>query len=193
MGEIEIFSDLPEEELPDYYLPEERQAADGMIRSYLTGQLIETAKGDRRPVAVMMSNDREAQPQYGINRAGVVYEAPVEGGMNRFLAFLEDYDSLERIGSVRSCRTYYIYFAKEFDAIYAHYGQSTFARPYLEYADNINGLEAIGTTAYYRSSDKKSPHNAYTSGQRLTEAIEKLGYSSLPGMETMFLWRRDPA
>lgn len=178
LGEIEIFSDLPEEELPDYYLPEERQAADGMIRSYLTGQLIETAKGDRRPVAVMMSNDREAQPQYGINRAGVVYEAPVEGGMNRFLAFLEDYDSLERIGSVRSCRTYYIYFAKEFDAIYAHYGQSTFARPYLEYADNINGLEAIGTTAYYRSSDKKSPHNAYTSGQRLTEAIEKLGYST---------------
>ena len=120
MGEIEIFSDLPEEELPDYYLPEERQAADGMIRSYLTGQLIETAKGDRRPAAVMMSNDREAQPQYGINRAGVVYEAPVEGGMNRFLAFLEDYDSLERIGSVRSCRTYYIYFAKGFDAIYAH-------------------------------------------------------------------------
>ena len=90
MGEIEIFSDLPEEELPDYYLPEERQAADGMIRSYLTGQLIETAKGDRRPAAVMMSNDREAQPQYGINRAGVIYEAPVEGGMNRFLAFLED-------------------------------------------------------------------------------------------------------
>ena len=35
-----------------------------------------------------------------------------------------------------------------------------------------------GRRPYYRSSDKKSPHNAYTSGQRLTEAIEKLGYST---------------
>ena len=179
VGEIEIFSDQSDENLPEYYLPEERQAADGMIRSYLTGQLIEEAKGQRRPVAVMMSNDREAQPQYGINRAGVVYEAPVESGMNRFLAFLEDYDSLERIGSVRSCRTYYVYFANEFDAIYAHYGQSTFARPYLADIDNINGLEAIGTTAYYRSRDKKSPHNAYTSGERLTDSIGKLGYSAV--------------
>ena len=58
--------------------PEERIAVDGKIKSYLTGEMVDVAKADRRPVAVMMSNDKAALPQYGINRAGVVYEAPVE-------------------------------------------------------------------------------------------------------------------
>ena len=83
----------------------------------------------------------------------------------------------DRIGSVRSCRTYYTYFAREFDAIYAHYGQSTFAKPYLANVDNINGLDAIGTVAYFRTKGRKSPHNAYTSGNRLNKAILQLGYS----------------
>ena len=159
----------------DYYLPEERTEKDGMIRSYLTGKMVPVSQGSRRPAAVMMSNDKEARPQYGINRAGVVYEAPVEGGMNRYMSLIEDYDDLERIGSVRSCRTYYTYFAREFDAVYVHFGQSTFAKPYLGNVDNINGLEGIGTTAFYRTKDKKSPHNAYTSGDRITASIEKLG------------------
>ena len=181
-ADITIYSDEEKQEEPDigdtdYYLPEEREEEDGRIRSYLTGQMVDVSKGNRRPVAVMMSNDKEARPHYGINRAGVVYEAPVEGGMNRYMAILEDYDDLDRIGSVRSCRTYYTYFAREFDAIYAHYGQSTFAKPYLDNVANINGLDAIGGTAYYRSKDKKSPHNAYTSGERLQKSIGILGYS----------------
>ena len=156
----------------------DRTAQDGMVRSYLTGQWVPAEAGNRRPVAVMMSNDKAALPQYGINRAGVVYEAPVEGGMNRYMAIIEEYDDLERIGSVRSCRTYYTYFAREFDAVYAHYGQSTFAVPYLKNVDNINGIEGIGNTAFYRSKDRKAPHNAYTSGERLKKAIETLGYSN---------------
>lgn len=157
--------------------PEERVEVDRMIRSYLTGEMVPVEQGNRRPLAIMMSNDKAALPQYGINRAGVVYEAPVEANMNRYMAIMEDYDDLERIGSVRSCRTYYTYFAREFDAIYAHFGQSTFAKPYLKNVDNINGIEGIGTTAYYRSKDKKSPHNAYASFDGIQRAIEKLGYS----------------
>ncbi len=157
--------------------PDERVEKDGMIRSYLTGEMVPVQQGNRRPLAIMMSNDKAASPQYGINHAGVVYEAPVEGTMNRFMAIIEDYDDLERIGSVRSCRTYYTYFAREFDAIYAHFGQSTFAKPYLKNVDNINGIEGIGSTAYYRSKDKKSPHNAYASFDGIQRAIEKLGYS----------------
>lgn len=165
-------------DLPDYNLPEEREEKDGMIRSFLTGQMVPVEQANRRPIAIMMSNDKEARPQYGMNRAGVVYEAPVEAEMNRYMAVIEDYDDLDRIGSVRSCRTYYTYFAREFDAIYAHFGQSTFAKPYLNNVDNINGLDAIGNTTYYRSKDKHSPHNAYTSGDRLKKAIATLGYST---------------
>ena len=157
--------------------PEERIEVDGKIKSYLTGEMVDVAQANRRPIAIMMSNDKAALPQYGINRAGVVYEAPVEGEMNRYMAIIENYDDLDRIGSVRSCRTYYTYFAREFDAIYAHFGQSTFAKPYLKNVDNINGIDGIGDTAFYRSKDKSMPHNAYASATRLQSAIEKLGYS----------------
>lgn len=165
------------EAVPQVYEPWERLEADGMVRSYLTGEMVPAAQGNRRPLAIMMSNDKAALPQYGINRAGIIYEAPVEGDMNRYMAIIEDYDDLERIGSVRSCRTYYTYFAREFDAIYAHFGQSTFAKPYLKNVDNINGIDGIGDTAYYRSKDRKRPHNAYASFDGIQRAIEKLGYS----------------
>ena len=161
-----------------FEVQEERVEADCKISSYLTGELVDVEKANRRPIAIMMSNDKEAQPHYGINRAGVVYEAPVEGTMNRFMAIIEDYDDLERIGSVRSCRTYYTYFAREFDAIYAHFGQSTFAVPYLENVDNINGVEGVGGNAFFRSNDKKAPHNAYASASKIKKTIEKLGYST---------------
>ena len=157
---IEIETEAPETEAPvqetDLADPDEQEPRvekDGMIRSYLTGEMVPVSQGNRRPLAIMMSNDKAALPQYGINRAGVVYEAPVEATMNRYLAIMENYDDLTRIGSVRSCRTYYVYFAREFDAIYAHFGQSTFAKPYLKFIDNINGIEGQGSTAYFRSKD----------------------------------------
>ena len=104
--EILIQSDEEQKEetkdLPDYNLPEEREEKDGMIRSFLTGQMVPVEQANRRPIAIMMSNDKEARPQYGMNRAGVVYEAPVEAEMNRYMAVIEDYDDLDRIGSVRS-------------------------------------------------------------------------------------------
>lgn len=163
--------------------PEERIQVDGKIQSYLTGEMVDVEKADRRPMAVILSNDKAAWPQYGINRAGVVYEAPVEGGMNRYLAILEDYDDLERIGSVRSCRTYYTYFAREFDAVCVHFGQSTFAVPYLKNVDHINGIEGLGGAAFYRTKDRKSPHNAYTSFEKLQSAMEKMGYSNTYGAD----------
>ena len=149
---IEIETEAPQTEAPETEAPdpdeqEPRVEKDGRIRSYLTGEMVPVSQGNRRPLAIMMSNDKAALPQYGINRAGVVYEAPVEATMNRYLAIMEDYDDLSRIGSVRSCRTYYVYFAREFDAIYAHYGQSTFAKPYLKFIDNINGIEGQGLTS----------------------------------------------
>lgn len=156
---------------------QERIEADGKIPSYLTGLMTDVEIANRRPLAIMMSNDRAALPNYGINQAGVVYEAPVEGGMNRYMALIEDYDNLERIGSVRSCRTYYTYFSQEFEGVYTHFGQSDFALPFLARMEHINGIEGRGASAFYRTRDRKSPHNAYTSGARIKEAMEDMGIS----------------
>lgn len=166
-----------QEETTAEFVPDERIEVDGRIQSYLTGEMRDVNQANRRPLAVMISNDREAWPHYGMGRAGVIYEVPVEGNMTRYLAIMEDYDDLERIGSVRSCRNCFIEFANEFDAIYAHYGQSTFAKPQLSEIDNINGIEGRGGQAFYRFSDRKAPHNAYTSFEGIQAAVKDLGYS----------------
>ena len=62
-----------------------------------------------------------------LRRQGVVYEAPVEGGITRLMGIFEDVEGMEKIGAVRSCRTYYPMYAREFDAIYVHYGQAVYA------------------------------------------------------------------
>ena len=174
---IEEETEAEEEKAARNPQEQERIEKDGMIPSYLTGQMTPVELANRRPLAIMMSNDKAALPNYGINRADVVYEAPVEGGMNRYMAIIEDYDNLERIGSVRSCRTYYTYFSREFEAIYAHFGQSSFALPYLAQMEHINGIEGRGASAFYRTQDRKSPHNAYTSGKKINAAIDAIGIS----------------
>lgn len=150
----------------------------GMVRSQLTGQWIKKSKGIRRPISVMLNNIIDAVPQAGIEEAGVVYEAPVEGAICRFQAFFDDYDKLDKIGSVRSARTYFVYFSKQFDSIYLHFGQARYALDALESPeiDNLSGLSGVGNTVYYRTTDRVAPHNAYASAEGIKAGIEQMGY-----------------
>ena len=54
----------------EYYLPEERKEEMDRSAATLPGRMVDTLRGTAVPVAVMMSNDKEARPQYGINRRG---------------------------------------------------------------------------------------------------------------------------
>lgn len=160
------------------------------MRSYLTGEVVDTEIGGKRPMAIMLNNISDALPQAGLANAAVVYEAPVEGMLTRLMGIFEDYN-LDKIGSVRSCRDYFIDFAQEFDAIYVHYGQSVYAVSKLNAPgiDNISGLsyqEGIGEVdgytgedIFYRTDDRPAPHNCYTSYDELQTAMERLEYNPL--------------
>ena len=150
----------------------------GMMRSYLTGLPVKEEIGNRRPVAIMLNNLEAAQPMSGVSYADVVYEYVVEGSITRLMGLFENYDDLEKIGSVRSCREYFVYTALEFDAIYMHFGQAAYALELLkeDYVHNLNGLGEAGDTCFYRTTDRKAPHNVYTSAQGIQAGIDKLGY-----------------
>lgn len=148
--------------------------------SLLTHEPLKEERIGKRPVSIMIENTKMALPQYGLNEAGVVYECPAEGGITRFLAVFDDYDGMDRIGNVRSCRPYYAYIAAEYDSIYLHYGQSVQGGEVLKsgVVDDLNGLDgSIERIVYYRSTDKKAPHNAYTSSDGIKGGIEAKGYS----------------
>lgn len=178
---VQVTEEAKEPEViePNETESDEEIIPEGMVKSYLTGEYVDEAIGRRRPVAFMMNNIQAAVPQAGIANAGVVYEAPVEGSITRLMAVMEDYDQLEKIGSMRSCRDYYIFYAAGFDAIYVHYGQSAYALPILELPEvnNLSGLASYTDSVFYRTSDRKAPHNAYTSFEGVQKGIEICGYS----------------
>ncbi|MFT3984877.1 MAG: DUF3048 domain-containing protein [Lachnospiraceae bacterium] len=160
--------------------PEETATAlePGQMRSYLSGLPVDEKIGNRRPLAIMLNNLKAAQPMSGISYADVVYEYVVEGSITRLMGLFENYDNLDKIGSVRSCREYFVYTALEFDAVYMHFGQAAYAVDLLDqdYVDNLNGLGAAGDTSFYRTTDRQAPHNVYTSATGIEAGIKKLGY-----------------
>ncbi len=182
--------EVEEEEvvLADSAIITDREVVDGMMQSYLTGEWKSEEVVTRRPLAVMMPNNKAALPQYGISLASIIYEAPVEGRITRLMAIFEDYDELDRIGPVRSSRDYYIYEAMAYDAIYCNWG---LAIPYV--ADLINstridnvsqvltGITAGGASEAYDRVSRSGYATEYTgylfiSGY--TSAVERLGYST---------------
>ena len=145
--------------------------------SVLTGETVPVSIGRKRPIALMFNNIYGSLPQCGISSSGVLVEAEVEGLITRIMGIMEDYQDCERIGSVRSARNYYYYFAREFQSIYCHYGEAAYALPllYLDSTIELNGLSDIGDTVYFRSDDREAPHNAFTNYARIQEGISKTG------------------
>ncbi|RKI81654.1 DUF3048 domain-containing protein [bacterium 0.1xD8-71] len=164
----------------------EREVVNGEMQSYLTGEWIRESAGTRRPIAVMIPNNRPAMPQYGLSRAGIIYEAPVEGRITRLMAVVEDFDDLERIGPVRSSRDYYVYMAMGYEAIYCNWG---LAVPYVEELINrpeyynvsaaVNGIHNPADEAFARVSrgDGYSlEFTGYLMIDGLFDAVERLDY-----------------
>lgn len=150
-------------------------------RSQLTGENIGEEAASKRPLAVMIGNTVDALPQYGVGQADVLYEVPVEGGLTRLMAIFQDYSGLDKIGSVRSCRHYFAYYALEYDAIYVHYGQAIYAEELLGsgLVDDLNGLDGnIDSLTYYRDKDRKAPHNAFIYTDGINAGIEYKEYDT---------------
>lgn len=146
---------------------------EGMARSPLTGLWVTPEVAQRRPFAVMINNVKEAIPQSGIARAEVLYEAYVEGNITRLLMITQDYDGLEKIGPIRSCREFYIFFAKEYEATYVHFGRSILAVEQLAKAESNSMDGNYGEYATFRSTDRVAPHNAYTTTQSILDGMAK--------------------
>lgn len=183
---VEVQPELQEEATPEPEEEEDLPPEEGMVRSPITNEWINGDIADARPIAIMVPNDKSALPHYNLSRADVLYECPVEADLTRSMAVIKDWEGLDRIGNVRSCRDYFVYWALEYDAIYVHFGGPFYITDIIERegTDNITGCfygdnhhEGEYANAYFRSSDRKAPHNAYASADGLDDAIEHFNYS----------------
>ena len=158
----------------------------GMVRSVYTNEWIPSEQSAVRPIAIMMPTDKVAQPLYGIGNAKILYEIMEEGEISRQMAIIDNWMGMPQIGNIRSCRAYYIPEAKEWDSILIHFGGVFYMKDMIMAPDvnNLSGTSQYGTgggapgsNAFFRTSDKKAPHNAYISAQGIMAASAQLGYS----------------
>ena len=157
--EPDIYAVDPEEEFDPFY-----------------ADMIE--KENVRPIAVMIDNDSDAaRPQIGLEDAYMVYEIVVEGRATRFMALFKNHE-LEKVGPVRSSRHYFLDYALEHDAIYAHAGWSPKAANDISSLkiNNINGLTASSKTFWRDKTYDKTWHNLYTSTKVLSDAADDKKY-----------------
>lgn len=174
--------------------PDPEEGYEGEMRSTLSGLWVPEEVGKKRPYAIQFSNFKTVKNQWGIGQADIVYEALAEGGITRLLGIGENFSG-DRFGSVRSSRHYFASIAYEYDAIYVHFGKTKYAKSKIKELgiNNLDGIEGIGTTVFYRDNSMKAPHNAFASLDGILAGIKKKGYETVhpEGYEPHFTFYRE--
>lgn len=132
---------------------------------------------NQRPYAIMIPNDGQAKKrQHGLQKAYLIYEITVEGGITRLLALFKDVE-VDKIGPTRSSRHYYLDYAMENDAIYVHFGWSPQAQSDIG-SLGINNLNGIynPSNMFWRDYNYDAPNNAFTSTENIKKAANDKGY-----------------
>ena len=163
-----------------YYLnidskPETPPVAPKVIQK--SGLKIIDEYSNERPLAIMIDNNVGNNGQAGLQDSYINYEIIVEGGLTRIMAIYKD-KRVDPIGPVRSARHYFLDYAMEHDAVYAHYGWSPYAERDIKNLEvnNINGMTDSGVFA--RDSSIAAPHNVFTTTARLRNYFSNKNYDS---------------
>lgn len=135
----------------------------------------------KRPVAVMVNNLQPAMPQYGIQKADIIYEIPVEGDVTRFMAIYADYTTVPQICPIRSCRYYFPAISEGYDAFYVNWGIDDTIADYLQ-ALNLDQYDGMANPAGLFGRDEARlnggydlEHTGFFDGTRFAEVVQSEG------------------
>jgi hypothetical protein len=151
-----------------------------LVPAPLTGRLVKPEVASRHVVAVMVDDQFDARPQSGLSSADVVWQAPAEGGIPRYMALFQT-GSPKAVGPVRSSRYYFIAWAAEWRSVYVHVGGSPQALALLRSSKgkgpvvyDADGIRYEGTYLW-RITTRFAPHNVYTDAKNLRTMGKKVG------------------
>ncbi|MCM1297555.1 MAG: DUF3048 domain-containing protein, partial [Muribaculaceae bacterium] len=151
--------EAPEEE-PEETADDDAPPEEGMVRSRITNEWVTEEVNNTRPITVMIPNTKTAS-QYAISNADVLYECNVEGSITRLMALFQDWSNYDRIGNVRSCRDYYVYWSFEWDAFYVHFGGPFYIDEVINRKDTED-IDGLSSSNFWRANDtNNSTDNAY--------------------------------
>ena len=151
-----------------------------LVAAPLTGQLVTPALAQRHVVAVMIDDLAAARPQSGLSSADVVWQAPAEGGIPRYMALFQTGDP-PAVGPVRSSRLYFIAWAAEWNAVYVHVGGSPQALALLHSSQGKGRVVfdadefRWGGRYLWRIKTRLAPQNVYSDAAHLQSLARAVG------------------
>jgi len=143
------------------------------VRRIIDGVYVEEGKENFYPIATVIENHIDARPALGIGKANFVIEAEAEGSITRFLAVFADGEDVPEIGPIRSARPYFVDWAHELSALFAHCGGSPEALVKIIKNNIFDINEFYNETYFWRDKSIEAPHNIYTSSEKMNEYLEK--------------------
>ncbi len=133
----------------------------------LTGLPDPTAVTKRRSaLTIKIDNTPEAHPQYGINKADVVYEEIVEGGITRLAAIFNS-NLPTKVGPVRSVRRTDRQIVFPIRGIFAFSGGAQYAISSIETAPVKLIDQSNAGAAMFRDPTRPPPHNLFANAELL--------------------------
>jgi hypothetical protein len=163
-----------------------------LVAAPLDGVPVSAAAAKQHVIAVMIDDLSPARPQSGFSDASVVWQAPAEGGIPRYMLLFQE-RTPKAVGPVRSARYYYIAWASEWKAAYVHAGGSPQALDTLRAQGSgqlvYNADQFAWGTYFWRVTTRFPPHNLYTDGKHLRDLAKRLGATAPPAKAA---WRFGP-
>lgn len=144
--------------------------------------------GDKELIAaVMVENHVDSRPGLsGLNQAKIIYETEAEGGITRFMGIFNTFE-VEKLGPIRSARPYFVGFAEEYSAVYAHAGGSPPALQQVHSGKILNAealyYEGVGKY-FFRDKKYYAPHNLFGNLKELSKLVESKDWQK--GVEKRF-------
>ena len=149
--------------------PKKAAAPEEPDRCPLTGVAVpDGADPDRATLVVKIDNVDAARPQAGIDRADLIVEQTVEGGLTRLFAVFQC-QSAPSVGPIRSGRTTDVGLLRLFDsAVFAYSGANKTVNRQLAKTDAAL-LAYDNDPSPFRLTEQEAPHNVFSSTEELLD------------------------
>jgi hypothetical protein len=127
-----------------------------------TGLPVDPAIRERPLLTVKIDNHPQARPQFGIDRADIIVEEKVEGGLSRFMALFQS-EEVDKVGPVRSLRSTDPKWLRPVGGMIAYSGGiQPFKNLLAPNGITDLGADSYGVTYYKRQSGRPFEHSLYT-------------------------------
>lgn len=136
------------------------------VQAPLSGLPVAEDAATRAAVSVKVDNSSDGRPQSGLEKADIIFEEKVEGGVTRFIAIFQSQES-ELVGPIRSLRTTDRPVVSAFRGVFAFSDGVAFTLNRLKGAPVVAVSERIDSSAFIIPKGRRRPYATFATTTRL--------------------------